>query len=46
MLCTLRYDGGFIVRRISLPAYGGTSEMAQMAATRQRKPLLLLVAFR
>lgn len=39
MLCTLRYDGGFIVRRISLPAYGGTREMAQMATTRHKKPL-------
>lgn len=42
MLCTFRYEGGFMVLLMSLPAYGGISEMDAMAATRQRNPLCLL----
>lgn len=39
MLCTFLYDGGFIVLRMSLPTYGGISDIEAMAATRQRNPL-------
>ncbi len=39
MLWTFLYDGGFIVLRMSFPAYGGIKEMAPMANTRHTKPL-------
>ena len=32
-----------MVLRMSFPAYGGMSEMAPMATTRQRKPLFFVV---
>src|SRR4051812_33163855 len=37
--CTFLYEGGFIVLRMSFPAYVGISEIAPMAATRHKKPL-------
>lgn len=33
--CTFRYEGGFMVLLISFPAYGGMSEIAPIARTRQ-----------
>ena len=40
-LCTFLYEGGFIVLLITLTAYGGTSEIAPIANTLHRKPLLV-----
>jgi len=39
MPCTFLYDGGFIVLRMSFPAYGGIKDIEPMAKTRHRKPL-------
>ena len=39
MPCTFLYEGGFIVRLINFPAYGGTKDIAPIAATLQTKPL-------
>lgn len=39
VLCTFLYEGGFMVLLINFPAYGGTSDTAPIARTRQTKPL-------